>query len=195
MRCPRLALPDLGPDGALVGREALGAAGSVSSGAAGDLLGDHRAQRVVDRAGGLEATPVVPSAHLQAADRDRGLGGGLQQDRDVDDPVLRAADDRVAAEEQHRHRSGGRVDGRHGLHRRLLDRQALRGLRLLEGEVLRRPIRLPGLQRDDRQAVAPHRHDRRDRCDRATHGGGRTRLGLGFAVDWWCWARFTPSVR
>jgi hypothetical protein len=59
---------------------------------------------VVDRASRGEATAVVPSAHLEAADRNRGLGGGLQQDGDVDDPVLRATDDRVAAEEQHRHR-------------------------------------------------------------------------------------------
>src|SRR5688572_5709477 len=67
MRCPRLPLPDLVPDGALVGRERL---------AAGDLLGDHRAHRVVDRSGRGEATPVIPSAQLQTADRDGGLGGG-----------------------------------------------------------------------------------------------------------------------
>ena len=139
-----------------------------------DLLGDHRAHRVIDRAGRGEGSAVVPSAQLEAADRDRGLSGCLQQDRDVDDPVLCAADDRVAAEQQHRHRSRRRIDGRDGLHRRLLDLDAIGRLRLLEGQVVRRAVRLPRLERDDGQAVSPHRHDRRDRCDRATHGRGRT---------------------
>jgi hypothetical protein len=135
-----LALPDLLPDGALVGREHVVRA---------HLLGDHAPQHMVNRAGRAEVAAPTPSVHLQARDGNGGCGGGLEKDRDVDDPVLGTANDGVAAQDQHRRRANAGLHGRHRLDGGLMNLDGSPRGRLVEGLVFGLAVRQARCECDD----------------------------------------------
>ena len=128
----------------------------------GQLVAHHRAHRVVHLAGRREPDALVPAVRLEARHRDRRDRRGGQPDRDVDDPVLLPADDRVAGEDDDRLRLRDRLDGRHGpatlLAQLEVARRRGRGRRLVRGLPRDAP-----LERGDDQPVPRHRDQRPDR--------------------------------
>ena len=96
---------------------------------------------------------VVPSACLETGDRDAAGGLRLQQDRDVDDPVLGAAEQGVAAEQEHEVLLGGGRYERHGVDVRLVDDDLVLLLGFVEDEVRRFPRRNRQLQGNEGQPI------------------------------------------
>ena len=103
---------------------------------------------------------------LKAGDRQLDRRVSVDPDRDVDDPVLLAAHDRVAGQQQHRLPDRTRVHGGNGRRVEFLDTQRPRRECLLaqqehgQAAQVRRMIRCA--QRDEGQPLARHRDQRLD---------------------------------
>ena len=116
----------------------------------------------------------VPSASLEARDRDGRCRRGLQQDADVDDAVLCAADDGVATQDQDRGAADDGLHGRNRLDGRLFHPDTAIRRRLVERQVIGRAVTESGCERDDGQPVSP-RVDDGFRCGQCSVDGcGRT---------------------
>ena len=120
---------------------------------------------MVGLAAGPEArgVPRVPAPVLETGDRELGDLPGRQPDGDVDDPVLLAADDRVAREDHDGPVLRGRLHRWDGAGPDLANLDHAVGDGLLEKEIRGRRVVGAGvraLERHEHEPVALHRHAR-----------------------------------